>query len=240
MKDPFRHGPSQAIQWYSILQVEVEKQVDGIIQRSRLLVKLTFEESIDPSPTALSPTVQQESLSRGSCAEILAQRCPACFGGTLFGRLLDKGGDIHVAMDGNFHHWHCCSVGDCPPFYEPTYFIPKAQVDTIGWHIDCARQHPSKSSRPVVPDEAIDQCEASYEAADGQKQKVAMDIFNDTGIVALICRHNTPLFFANIDTPGEQQKYSIALISHLFSLLPCQANVMVLYDVGCVLAHLLS
>ena len=110
MKDPFRHGLSQAIQWYSILQVEVEKQVDGIIQRSRLLVKPTFEESIDPSPAALSPAMQQESLSQGSCAEILAQRCPACFGGTLFGRLLDKGGDIHVTTDSNFHHQHCRSV----------------------------------------------------------------------------------------------------------------------------------
>ena len=67
-----------------------------------------------------------------------------------------------------------------------------------------------------------------------------MDIFDDTGIMALISHHNTPLFFANIDTPGEQQKYSIALISHLFSLLPCQANVVVLYDVGCVLTRLLS
>ncbi|KIM65573.1 hypothetical protein SCLCIDRAFT_112809, partial [Scleroderma citrinum Foug A] len=159
-----------------------------------------------------------------------------CFGGTLFGRLLDKGGDIHIATDGNFHHRHRRSAGDCPPFYEPTYFIPKAQVDAIRQRIDCARQHPSKSSWPVVPDEAIDQCEASYEAADGQKQKAATDNFDDTSIMALICRHDIPLFFANIDTPGEQQKYSIALISHLFSLLPCQANVVVLYNVGCVLA----
>ena len=217
MKDPFQHGLSQATQWYSVLKVEVEKQVDGIIQQSRLLVKLTFKESAEPSPTALSPSVQQDSLSQGSCAEILAQHCPACFGSTLFGRLLDKGSDIHVATDGNFHHRHRCSAGDCPPFYEPTYFIPKAQVDAIGRRIDCACQHPSKSSRPVVPDEAIDQCEASYEAADGQKQKVAMDNFNDTGIMALICCHDIPLFFANIDMPGEQQKYSIALISHLFS-----------------------
>jgi len=108
------------------------------------------------------------------------------------------------------------------------------------WRIVCTCQHPSKSSRPVIPDEAIDQCEALYEAADGQKQKVAMDNFDNTGIMALICCHNIPLFFANIDTPGEQQKYSLALISHLFSLLLCQANVVVLYDVGCVLVCSLS
>ena len=55
--------------------------------------------------------------------------------------------------------------------------------------------------------------------------------------MALVCRHDIPLFLANIDTPGEQQKYSVALIEHLFSLLPPKATVAVLYDVACVLDH---
>ena len=53
--------------------------------------------------------------------------------------------------------------------------------------------------------------------------------------MALICRHDIPLFLANINTPGEQQKYSVALIEHLFSLIPANATVSVLYDVACVL-----
>jgi hypothetical protein len=53
--------------------------------------------------------------------------------------------------------------------------------------------------------------------------------------MALVCRHDIPLFLANIDTPGEQQKYTVALIEHLFSLLPSHATVASLYDVGCVL-----
>jgi len=67
-----------------------------------------------------------------------------------------------------------------------------------------------------------------------------MDCFNDTRIMVLICCHDIPLFFANIDTPGEQQKYSIALIEHLFLFLPPSATVIVLYDVGCVLARSLE
>ncbi|KIK23749.1 hypothetical protein PISMIDRAFT_50762, partial [Pisolithus microcarpus 441] len=181
-----------------------------------------------------------ELPSQGSCAEILIQHCPACFGGVSFGRSLDKGGDIHVAMDGNFHHCHRHLAGDSPSFYELSYFLPKAQVDAIGQHITRAHQHPSKGSQSTVPDEAIDQCEASYEAVDGQKQKASTDGFDNTGLMALICRHDIPLFFTNIDTPGEQQKYGIALIDHLFSLLPPQANVVVLYDVGCILSCLLS
>ena len=140
------------------------------------------------------------------------------------------GGDIHVTTDGNFHHQHQRSAGDCPQFYEPTYFIPKAQVDAIGHHIACAHQCPSKLAPSAIPDKA----------ADGQKQKTAMDNFDDSGVMVLICCHDIPLFLANIDMPGKQQKYGVALILHLFSLLPYQANVVVLYDMGCILACLLS
>ncbi|KAF9494028.1 hypothetical protein BDN71DRAFT_1566077 [Pleurotus eryngii] len=44
-----------------------------------------------------------------------------------------------------------------------------------------------------------------------------------------------PLFTANIDTPGRQQKYAVALIQYLFQQIPNNATVLVLYDVGCVL-----
>ncbi|KAG1859382.1 hypothetical protein DFJ58DRAFT_840241 [Suillus subalutaceus] len=196
IQDPFRRGLGYAVQWYDILQVEVERQVETVVQQHRDRI--------------------------------------------LHGRSTDEGGDIHVAMDGNFHHRHRRAAGDCPKFYDPTYFLPKTFVDTIGRHIDTQRKRPVRSHVPLVPDEAVDQCENAYEAADGKKQKAAMDSFDDTGIMALICRHDIPLFFANIDSPGEQQKYSVALLQHFFSLLPPEATVVALYDVGCVLARTLS
>ncbi|KIK81811.1 hypothetical protein PAXRUDRAFT_35772 [Paxillus rubicundulus Ve08.2h10] len=112
---------------------------------------------------------------------ILVQCCPVCFGGTRFGRLLDEGGNIHIATDGNFHHWH----------------------------------HHSASN-----------------AVDGKKQKAAMDSFDDMDLMALICCHAVPLFFVN--------KYSVSLINYLFSLLPPQATVVILYNVGCVLVRSLA
>ncbi|KAG1811363.1 uncharacterized protein BJ212DRAFT_1448371 [Suillus subaureus] len=157
------------------------------------------------------------------------KKCPACFGGVLYGKSTDNGGDIHIVMDGNFHHLHWHSTGNCPPFYDPTYFLPKDFID----------QCPPKAHKLVVPDEAIDLCENAYEAADGKKQKAAMDSFDDMGVMALICHHNIPLFFANIDSPSEQQKYSVALLQHLFSLLPPQATIVALYNVGCVLYEIL-
>ena len=66
-----------------------------------------------------------------------------------------------------------------------------------------------------------------------------MEIFDDGGLMEMVCRHDIPLFFSNINTPGEQQKYAVTLIEYLFSLLPLNATVTVLYDVGCVLAQTL-
>lgn len=148
---------------------------------------------------------------------------------------LNRGGDIHVGPDGNFNHRHLISAGDCPPFYEPKYFLSKEQVDAVGHRIEELRKKPPKRYIPKVPDEAIDGCESSHTAGSGSNTKTNMDKFDDGGIMALVCRHDIPLFLANIDTPGEQQKYSVALIEHLFTLLPLQATVGMLYDVGCVL-----
>lgn len=97
------------------------------------------------------------------------------------------------------------------------------------------RKKPAKKYQVKVSDDAIDECECSYHAANGDKEKHSSKRFDDKGVMAIVCRHDIPLFFANIDTPGEQQKYAVALLEHLFSLLPSNATVAVLYDVGCVL-----
>ncbi|KAL4068920.1 hypothetical protein V8B97DRAFT_2024580 [Scleroderma yunnanense] len=174
--------------------------------------------STEHLPTTLpSPTKHKHFLSPGACGNILMQWCPACFGGCLFGRLLADGGDIHVITDSNFHHHHQCSAGNCPQFYDP--------VNAIGHCIDKAQKQSSKKFHALMADEAIDQCKASYEAADRKKHKAVMDRFNDTGVMVFICCHDIPLFFVNIDTPNEQQSL---------------ANIIVLYDIGCVLACSLS
>ncbi|KAG2104753.1 uncharacterized protein F5147DRAFT_775574 [Suillus discolor] len=124
-------------------------------------------------------------------------------------------------MDGNFHHRHRRAAGDCPNFYDPTYFLPKSFVDAIGHHIDTQRKRPVKSHVPLIPNKAVDQCDA-YEAADGKKQKAAMDSFDDTAIMALISE-----VFSSFTSP-------------LLSFLLPEATVIALYDIGCVLARTLS
>ena len=138
-------------------------------------------------------------------------------------------------MDGNFGHRHLRSAGDCPKFFNPRFFLSKDEVDRAGEHIDKVRKKNPKSRKPKLPDEAVDNCEQSHQAGNGTNVKTSMEHFDNGGLATLVCRHNIPLFFANVDTPGEQQKYAIALLVRLFSLVPREATVSVLYDVGCVL-----
>ena len=73
-----------------------------------------------------------------------------------------------------------------------------------------ARKSPPRQHACQVPDEALDECEKSFEAADEKKAKTHGDKFDDTGLMALVCRHDIVLFLANVDTPGEGQKYGAA------------------------------
>jgi len=187
---------------------------------------------------------------------MLQQQCPACFGGIRFGRPLEllvltlmlvfrtksshRGGDFQLCCDGNFSHRHSVEAGDSPRFYDLQYLIPKSFVDAIGKRIQKVRKSKPKDYKRKVPDEAVADCEDSYHAVQGEKKKSNAEKFNDTGLMALVCRHDIPIFMANIDSPGEQQKYSIVLVDRLFQLIPAEATVGLLYDIGCVLDRSLN
>lgn len=112
--------------------------------------------------------------------------------------------------------------------------IPKEFVDEVGDHIVNARKSTPRKRSAKVPDAAVDECEKAHTAAKGEK-KADNNRYSDRGWMSLVCRHDIPLFFANIDTPGEQQKYPVSLIMWLFGLLPSNATVAVLYDISCIL-----
>ena len=152
-----------------------------------------------------------------------------------------RGADFIVATDGNFSQRHRKDVGDCPEFYRPEYFLTKEYVNNVGKRIAVARGWPPRARKAAkVPDEAVDECEDGHDSGSGLTIKTNMDHYDDGGVMVLICRHDVPLFLANIDTPGEQQKYAVSLVEHLFSLLPPTATVTILYDVACVLDRSLN
>ncbi|KAJ8077749.1 hypothetical protein PM082_002182 [Marasmius tenuissimus] len=190
--------------------------------------------SAAPAPST-PPNAEAPEPKPGQCHEYLQRMCPACFGGTTFGRTFNQGGDIHVALDGNLHHRHLKTGGDGQPFYESARFLTKEFIDAVGSRIAEARKGPKKPRTPTVPDKAVDACQNSYKAAKGDDETHRDQNFDENGVMALVCRHDIPLFLASIDTPAEQQKHAVALLEMLFSMIPKHATVAGLYDVGCVL-----
>ncbi|KAG1722263.1 hypothetical protein EDB19DRAFT_1835080 [Suillus lakei] len=195
IQEPFRHGLGQAIQWFDILQIEVERQTEVSLQlcceqvhEARELQSQENSGVTTPAGVPLfSPSIVWPALEASSSADLLVKVVTS---------MLQQMATSIIDID------------------------------------DLRHKRALKIRTSLVPDEAIDQY--------GKKQKAAMESFDDTGVMALICRHDIPLFFANIDSPGEQQKYAVALIEHLFSLLLQEATVITLYDVDCVLSRSLS
>ncbi|KAJ6533961.1 hypothetical protein DFH09DRAFT_1405699 [Mycena vulgaris] len=215
--------------------------------------------SIDGSPASdadiieSTPGSQNSSESRrfdepvmppeptpGRAHRILRERCPACFALETWGRPLADGGDIQLGADGCFSYRHLRSAGDGPISYDPSYFISKEKVDRVWERIVNARCGKPATVTPPIPQEAIDACEASWDAANEKKQKVDPKRHDASGVFVMTCRHSQVLFLCNIDTPGEQQQYIVALMEEVNTLLPPQATIVQAYDVGCVTDHSLN
>ncbi|EIN03796.1 hypothetical protein PUNSTDRAFT_33337, partial [Punctularia strigosozonata HHB-11173 SS5] len=84
-----------------------------------------------------------------------------------------------------------------------------------------------------VPNSVLDGCESSFIAADEKREKASTTFFDDTGLVALICRHDFVLWLANMTSAGERQYYALALIDKLFQHIPTTWRAGILYDIGC-------
>jgi len=148
-----------------------------------------------------------------------------------------SGLDFHVAFDLNFMQRHTKLAGECPEYdYEHVFMIPPSRVAAAAARIDAAHSRPARPVRKLaVPEDAIDCCEEAHDAADDTRHKTNTSEYDDKGIGAMVCRHDHPLCFVNVDTPGESQKYAIACIDWLFEQLPSDATVAVVYDIGCVI-----
>lgn len=142
--------------------------------------------------------------------------------------------DIHVSVDGNFHHKHLTSAGKGPNVYNPEFFIPDSAVKAVARRLARARKRDPAEYVQVVPDVALDACQTSFKAAQENEDELS-GRYDIGGLMIMSCRHSIPLFLAHITTPGERQEYPVALIEHLFSLISPQATVCVSYDVGCTL-----
>ncbi len=53
-----------------------------------------------------------------------------------------------------------------------------------------------------VPTSVLNECEGSFVAADERREKASTQFFDDTGLMALLCRHDRPLWLVNMRSAG--------------------------------------
>ncbi|KIJ30957.1 hypothetical protein M422DRAFT_783872 [Sphaerobolus stellatus SS14] len=199
------------------------------------------------SSSAENPTPIQEEAESPKPATMpsifLQEACPACFGGSRPSLAKSKN-DIIVCIDGNFTQK--CLQGKYidPPLQHPhTLFVAEDEVNAMEVYIEAIRKkaaNPRGQSvrdmlRNILPDHVLDECEKSFTAAQEKTAKASGKYYADTGLMALVCRHDRLLWVVNMTTPGEQQHYAFALLDKLFQHIPMDWHVGLLYDIGCQL-----
>jgi len=185
----------------------------------------------------------------------LQRRCPICFSKapnlptstcvlnpeayTSMAADIPTSAQAIVCIDANFsqrrrHSRHPDPVDPHPD----THFLSVDDVESMKRVVEHARPSDSRSNAKSwarLPDDTLDDCEKAFTAAQGHIAKSNNAIFADTALMALLCRHNRPLFLVNMTSAGERQYYALALIKALFRHLPDNWTIGLLYDVACQL-----
>ncbi|KIK66323.1 hypothetical protein GYMLUDRAFT_157694, partial [Collybiopsis luxurians FD-317 M1] len=71
-----------------------------------------------------------------------------------------------------------------------------------------------------VPKSILDGCLASFTVADEAQVKGSTQFFDVTAQMAILCHQDCSLWVVNMNTPGEAQHYTLALLVKLFKHLP--------------------
>ncbi|KAJ3747980.1 hypothetical protein DFH05DRAFT_1393313 [Lentinula detonsa] len=245
-EDPLRRRFGNALQWYNSLQHATTQLVDSILAANR--------ESSDTNNGGSSDTEDmEEAAEKGEQfpkrprfheeppallrpSEYLRSRCPICFGGN---SRISEGLDSIVCIDACFTQKHTKQRYRDPQRIHPnTVFIPEEDVE--GWENFVAEIRPSRPTKDFedslkFPADVLDDCEKSFTAADGTREKASTQFFDSTALMGLLCRHDRVLWLVNMTSPGERQHYAFSLIDMLFKHLPLTWRVGLLYDVACTL-----
>ncbi|KAF8054925.1 hypothetical protein FPV67DRAFT_1598916, partial [Lyophyllum atratum] len=192
-----------------------------------------------------------DPLPRARPSDYLRSRCPLCFGGT-FSPIRDAS-QPHaiVCEDACFTQKRNHQARDPPHAHPRTVFVDEHDTAQMEDYVESIR--PSKARKTKrgrneaqeeedgyegslrIPTSVLDGCESSFTAADGRREKASTQFFDDTALMALVCRHDIVLFLANMRSAGEKQHYAIALVETLFQHLPPWFTIGLLYDIGCQL-----
>ncbi|KAG2047005.1 hypothetical protein BDR06DRAFT_985353 [Suillus hirtellus] len=221
-----------AFHWYQVLTIMARNHISTLITDIR-------------KDQACPPPINQPS-------EYLCSRCLLCFGGnTHHGSDLHSIPDTIICIDAYFTQKHSTNPHGAdsinPPNPTPTFFPSdnnvKAMEDFVqSCHGERCRVWVSRAEGDKdhyegmrVPVSVLNRCGESFVAADEKREKASTHVFTDTGLMALLCRHDCVLWLANLTSAGEKQHYALALLDCLFKHLPPWMTIGLLYDIGCQL-----
>lgn len=119
-------------------------------------------------------------------------------------------------------------------FHPNTSFISEETLREVERRVEANGKNPTAAAS-TIPEDILHQCHESFKAAKENSAKSSKQRFTNTGLMALVCRHDCVLFLANITSAGEKQFLAIALIEEFFKHIPSNATVGILYNIGCQL-----
>jgi Kyakuja-Dileera-Zisupton transposase len=155
-----------------------------------------------------------------------------------------------LCLDGNFDQRRLkhAGSGDQPVPGAFTYFL---SADEVAAAKRSTEQAMGKKKKPFADEDTTDPdstlpglglpehiysgCKKRFFAADEDNKKGETSVFSDTGLMAMVCRHDRVLFVANLRDSGEKRYYALALLKRLFQELPASWTAGILYDIGCQL-----
>ncbi|KAG1847703.1 hypothetical protein F4604DRAFT_1935747 [Suillus subluteus] len=237
-KDNLCRRFSNAYHWYSVLVMNAGDHVYSLI--SQHLPSRSLGDEVLPAQPS----------------DYLRSRCPVCFGMQDWQK--DHSSrltlDCHVCIDACFTQKRsansCGADGLDPPNPTRSVFISDKEVAQMEAHVRACRGslpgRGTKRKKPEgdedgyedgmrIPVSTLDACRESFLAADEKREKASTRFFADTGIMALLCRHDCVLWLVNMTSAGEKQYYVLALIKKLFEHLLPTMTVGILYDIACQL-----
>ncbi|KAJ7891128.1 hypothetical protein B0H13DRAFT_2234846 [Mycena leptocephala] len=163
--------------------------------------------------------------------------------------------DVMVSIDACFTQKKKKSPRDPLKYHPDTHFVPEDLAAKTEAYVDSVHNASEKNETRrkrqaqdveeeedgydhenlLLPRSILDRCEASFKAADEKREKASTEFFEDTGLMALLCRHDRVLWIVNMHSAGEKQFGVILLIERLFEHLPRKVCIGILYDIGCLL-----
>ncbi|KAF9520952.1 hypothetical protein BS47DRAFT_1370186 [Hydnum rufescens UP504] len=201
--DSLRQRFANALSYYQVLVRLVNTEMAKIIDSFHEMTPIPFQNYTN--------THNSVGHVQDGPSIYLQSRCPLCFGGSHTSRL---GVSTIACIDANFQ-----IKRNPTEMTEDDRAVP-GEDDAV---------EPGMN----VPNSVLDTCGDSFVAADGDRVEASAQWFDDTGLMALLCRHDIALYVANMRTAGEKQFYAFALVTALFKELPEWWTVGILYDIAC-------